>query len=104
MKRVLAKFMPKLLVMEQMQLRVEVSQDMLRPTNSDSNFINTVITTHGSWVYMYDSETKLQSSQWKDSKQPRPKKACYVRTKVKAMLNVFFDFFDVVHHKFAPQG
>ncbi|XP_065281329.1 protein GVQW3-like [Dermacentor albipictus] len=61
MKRVAAKFMPKLLTVEQKQPRVEVSQDMLDSTNSDPDFINTIITGDGSWVYGYDPETKSQS-------------------------------------------
>ena len=42
MKRVAAKFMPKLLTAEQEQLRVEVSQDMLDSTNSYPDFISTI--------------------------------------------------------------
>ncbi|XP_070392521.1 protein GVQW3-like [Dermacentor albipictus] len=44
MKKVAAKFVPKLLTVEQKQLRVEVSQDMLDFTNSDTDFMNTIIT------------------------------------------------------------
>jgi len=44
MKRVSAKFVPELLTAEQKQLRVEVSQDMLDSTNSDPDFLNTIIT------------------------------------------------------------
>ena len=51
MKRVSAKFVPKLLTAEQKQLRVEVSQDMLDSTNSDPDFLNTIITGDESWVY-----------------------------------------------------
>ena len=38
------KFVPKLLTMEQKQLRLEIAQDMLDCVESDSNFLNTVIT------------------------------------------------------------
>ena len=62
MKRVVAKFVPKLLTTEQKQLRVEVSQDMQDFTNSNPNFMNTIITGDESWVYRYDPETKSQSS------------------------------------------
>ena len=40
----------------QKQLHVEVSQDMLDSTNSDSDFMNTIITGNESWVYGYDPE------------------------------------------------
>ena len=41
----------------QKQLRIEVSQDMLDSTNSDPEFMNTIITGDGS-----DPETKSQPS------------------------------------------
>ncbi|XP_037570474.2 uncharacterized protein LOC119452325 [Dermacentor silvarum] len=99
MKIVAAKFMPKLLTLEQKQLRVEVSQYMLDSTNSDPDFMNTIITGDASWVYGYDPETKSQSSQWKHSTSPRPKKARQVRSNVKVMLTAFFDSRGVVHHE-----
>ncbi|XP_049525005.1 protein GVQW3-like [Dermacentor silvarum] len=51
MKGVAAKFVPTLLTVEQKQLRVEVSQDLLDSTNSDPDFMNTIITGDESWVY-----------------------------------------------------
>jgi len=102
--RVSAKFVLKLLTMEQKQLRLEVSQDMLDYTNSDPEFLNIVITGDESWVYGYDLETKAQSSQWQHSTSPRPKNARQVRSNVKVMLTVFFDSPGVVHHEYAPQG
>ncbi|XP_037509168.2 protein GVQW3-like [Rhipicephalus sanguineus] len=104
MKRVAAKFVPKLLTVEQKQLRVEVSKDMLDFTSSDPNFMNTIITGDESWVYGYDPETKSQPSQWKHSTSPRPKKVRQVRSNVKVMLSAFFDSRGVVHHEYAPQG
>ncbi|XP_075539839.1 protein GVQW3-like [Dermacentor variabilis] len=61
MKRVVAKFVPKLLMVE--QLRVEVSQGMLDSTNSDPDFMNIPIAGDEAWVHWYDPETKSQSSQ-----------------------------------------
>jgi len=104
LRRVSAKFMPKLLAMEQKQLRLEIAQDMLDCVESDSNFLITVITGDESWVYGYDPETKAQSSQWKHSSFPRPKKARQVRSNLKVSLAVFLDSRGVVHHEYAPQG
>src|SRR5215469_6723562 len=77
---------------------------MLDSTISDPDFLNTIITGDESWVYGYDPETKSQSSQWKHSSSPRPKKARQVRSNVKVMLTAFFDSRGVVHHEYAPQG
>jgi len=99
-----AKFVLKLLTMQQKQLRLEIAQDMLDCVESDSNFLNTVITGDESWVYGYDPETKAQSSQWKHSSSLRPKKARQVRSNVKVLLTVFLDSRGVVHHEYTPQG
>ena len=69
-----AKFVLKLLTMEQKQLRLEVSQDMLDYANGDPEFLNIVATGDESWVYGYDPETKAQSSQWKHSSSQMPKR------------------------------
>ncbi|XP_068250275.1 protein GVQW3-like [Palaemon carinicauda] len=43
MRQVSAKFVPKLLVEHQKQLRLEIAQDMLDYANSDSDFMKTII-------------------------------------------------------------
>ena len=73
LRRVSAKFVPKLLTEQQKVLRKEISEDMLDLANHDPKFIKTIITGDETWVYGYDPETKLQSSQWKHPKSPRPK-------------------------------
>ncbi|PNF26463.1 hypothetical protein B7P43_G15372 [Cryptotermes secundus] len=97
MRRVAAKFVPKLLSPEQQQLRLEVAQDMLECANRDPEFLKTVIIGDESWVYGYDPETKVQASQWKHPTSPRPKRARQVRSNVKVILTV-------VHHEYAPLG
>ena len=81
-RRVSAKLVPKLLTIEQKQRRLEIAQDMLDNANSNPNFLNIVITGDVSWVYGYDPETKMHSSQWKHLTSPRPKKAQQVCSNV----------------------
>jgi hypothetical protein len=64
------------------------------------NFITGVET----WVYGHDVETKQQSSHWKSPASPRSKRAQQVRSRVKAMLPVFFDHQGTVHYEFAHEG
>jgi hypothetical protein len=71
--RVVAKFVPKLLSQEQQQLCLEDTRDMLECTNGDPEFLKTMLTGDEMWVYGYDTETNVQSSQWKHSSSPRPK-------------------------------
>jgi len=91
-------------MMEQKQLCLEVLQDMLDYANRDTEFLNIVTTGDESWVYGYDPEIRVQSSQWKHSASPRPKKARQVQSNVKVMLTVFFDSRAMVHHEYTPQG
>ena len=72
--RVLAKFVPKLLMEEQKELQKEICNNMLDCANHDPEFMKTIITGDETWVYGYDPETKFQSSQWKHLESPQPKK------------------------------
>ena len=104
MKRVTAKFVPKLFNFEQKQRRIEVAQESLNEVNDDAELLKCIITGDETWVYGYDFKTKSQSSQWRHSGSPRPKKARQVRSNVKVMLTVFFYFNEIVHHEFLPRG
>ncbi|UYV76531.1 hypothetical protein LAZ67_14001018 [Cordylochernes scorpioides] len=104
MRRVAAKFVPKLLNCDQKQHRMNIANEMLDSVRDDPNFLQRFITGDEAWVYGYDVETKAQSSQWKLPHEPRPKKARQVRSNVKVLLTVFFDCRGVVHHEFLPQG
>jgi len=77
---------------------------MLDYASGNLGFLNIVTTGDESWVYGCDLETKAQSSQWKHSTSPRPKKARQVQSNIKVMLTSFFDSCGVVHHKYVPQG
>ena len=104
LKRVAANFVPKLLNFDQKTRRMNIAQEMLNDVNDDPDLLKRVISGDESWVYGYDVETKAQSSQWKHTELPRPKKARQVRSNVKVLLTVFFDYLGVVHQKFLPQG
>ena len=86
MHRVAANFVPRLLTEEQKQNRVAVSQELLDRSNTVENFLKNVITGDETWVYGYDVETKVQSSQWVGKSSPRPKKARQCRSNVMVMI------------------
>ncbi|UYV75280.1 hypothetical protein LAZ67_12003281 [Cordylochernes scorpioides] len=104
MRRVAAKFVPKLLICDQKQHRMNIANEMLDSVRDDPNLLQRIITGDEAWVYGYDVENKAQSSQWKLPHEPRPKKARQVRSNGKVLLTVFFDCRGVVHHEFLPQG
>lgn len=63
LKGVSVKFVPKLLTVEQKQLCFDIAWDMSDNANGDLNFLTAVITGDESWVYRYDQEAKIHSSQ-----------------------------------------
>ena len=104
LKRVAAKFVPNLLNFDQKTRLMTIVQEMLNDVNDDPDLLKKVVTGDKSWVYGYDVETKAQSSQWKHTESPRPEKARQVRSNVKVLLTVSFDYHGVVHQEFLPQG
>ena len=70
----------------------------------DPDLFLKVITGDESWCCAYDPETKQQSSEWKSSNSPRPKKARRVKSDVKMMLISFFDANGIVRLEFIPNG
>lgn len=104
MRRVTAKFVPRVLTEQQKENRVETCRALKDQLRTDPDFFSKVITGDESWCYGYDPETKQQSSQWKTSLSPRPKKARQVKSNIKTMLICFFDVRGVVHSEFVPPG
>ena len=104
MRRISARFVPRLLSEDQNAFDVSVCREFKQQARDDPNFISNIITGDETWVYGYDPETKQQSSQWKSPSSPRPIKVRQVRTNVKSMLIVFFDIQGIVHKEFVPPG
>jgi len=104
MRRVSAKFVPRLLTDGQKENRDKISQELLANANGNENFLKNIITGDETWVYGYDVETKMKSSQWMGKGSPRQKKARISRSKIKVMLVVFFDWKGIVYPEFVPRG
>jgi len=65
MKRVSAKFVPRLLTEDQNHNRLNVCYDLREQVGNGSQIISKVVTGDESWCFSYDPETKQASSQWK---------------------------------------
>ena len=67
MKRVVAKFIPQLLLPEQKEPGATVANDLIQTTTNEPDILkNIIIITRGElWVYSYNLEMKAQSSQRK---------------------------------------
>ena len=102
MHHVATKFVPRVLTEDQKANHVNISQELLDRVSVDENFLKTIVTGDETWVY--DVETKAQSSQWVGQVSPRPKKARMSRSNMKMMLLVFFDWQGIIQHEFVPRG
>ena len=75
MRRIAAKFVPRMLSSDHKEHRVAACTELKIAARDDPNFISNVITGDESRVYGYDPETKQQLSQWNSPHSPRPKKS-----------------------------
>ena len=74
MRRIAAKFVPRLLNNDQRDHRVQVCTELQKAFRNNPNFLSRVITGDESWMYGYDPETKQQCSQCNTPSSRRPKK------------------------------
>jgi hypothetical protein len=76
MRRVSAKFVPRLACDDEKENRFEISQELFSNANDNENFLKNITTADETWVFGYNVETKMQSSHWMGKGSPRPKKKC----------------------------
>ena len=74
-----AKFVPLVMTVEQKLQLLSVSLELRDHAASDSSFLGNVITGDETFVYGYDPETRVQSSQWKSPSSPRAKKSSSIK-------------------------
>jgi len=72
MRRIAAKFVPRLLNNDQRGHRVQVCTKLQKAVRHDPNFLSRVVASDESWLYDYDPETKQHSLQWKMASSPQP--------------------------------
>ena len=63
MKRVEAKFVPQLLLLEQKEHCATIANDLILTTINEPDFLKMVISGDESFIYSYDPEMKTQLSQ-----------------------------------------
>ena len=90
MKSVACRLVPKDPNILQKERRVEVAKEMLANVADDPKFIKRIITGDETWFYEYDVETAQQSREWRAKNESKTKKPRQSRSKIKAMIMVFF--------------
>jgi hypothetical protein len=72
--------------------------------DSELKMLDRIITGDEKCCYLYDPQTRQQSSYWKFLTSPKQQTFCADSSKGKVMLKVFFDSKSIVYHEFIPQG
>ena len=100
--RIVAKFVPRVLIQDRKNSGVAVCQEMKETVINDPTLLLNVSTGEESIVYAYDPETKFKSSKWYSPGSTRPKKARMPKSKLKTIQICFFDQEGMVHREFVP--
>ena len=91
MRKICAKFVPKVLKEDQKERRCHDSREMVELINSAPAVLDALVTCDESWIYCYDPETMRQSSQRKHAGSPKPKKVRQSKSTHKRLIMLFFD-------------
>ena len=91
-------------MIEQKQQHLSISLELCDRAASDSSFLGNAITGDETWIYGYDPETRVQSSQWKSPISPRARQARQSRSDIKVMMIVFFDLDGIVRTEFVSRN
>ena len=105
MKKLSARWVPRLLTVDQKRVRQNVSQECLdRFKRNPTAFLRQFITVDETWIHHYTPETKEQSKQWVEHGGRAPKKAKTVLSAGKVMATVFWDARGVVMIDYLEKG
>lgn len=101
MSRVCVKFVPRLLKDEEKTHRMVTCQEWIDMVAAEPRLVSRVITGDESWVWMYDPESKMESTQWVCRNfDSRPQKALQAWSTKKLMILPFFDIQWIIHVEF----
>ena len=92
MHKVSARWIPRLLSNDNKDTRVNASRKFLQRYRKEGDtFLQRIVTTDETWLFLYDPESTEQSKQWKTPASPPPKKARVSKSAGKQMFIFFAD-------------
>jgi len=92
MRKVSARWVPRMLTHENKASQVAMCQAMLSHDKDMNNaFFSSTVTMDETWMPMFNPETKWQSAQWKHTDSPPPKKFWVTASAEKMMVAMFWD-------------
>jgi histone-lysine N-methyltransferase SETMAR len=92
MKKLCARWVPRLLTADQKRTRMKISEQCLDRFNKNkTDFVRRFIIMDETWIHHYTPESKQQSKQWTEAGCSQPKKTSSVPSAGKVMASVFWD-------------
>lgn len=105
MRKLSARWVPRLLTEDQKRIRVTTSEYCLSLFKRNrTEFLRRFITVDETWIHHYTPETKIQSKQWVEAGCSAPKKAKVVPSANKVMATVFWDARGVIFIDYLQKG
>ncbi|XP_018346987.1 PREDICTED: histone-lysine N-methyltransferase SETMAR-like, partial [Trachymyrmex septentrionalis] len=105
MRKLCARWVPRLLTVEQKQRREDVPIECLAMIRSNkAEFLRRFITMDETWVHHFTPETKEQSKQWTEKGELASKKAKTVLSAGKVMASVFWDARGIIFIDYLQKG
>lgn len=105
MKKLCARWVPRLLTADQKCIRMKISEQCLDRFHKDkTHFVRRFVTMDETWIHHYTPESKQQSKQWTESGGSAPKKAKSLPSAGKIMASVFWDAKGILLIDYLPKG
>jgi len=106
MKKLCARWVPRLLTADQKRTRMKISEKCLKRFNKNkTDFVwCRFITMDETWIHHYTPESKQQSKQWTETGCSAPKKTRWVPSARKVMASVFWDAESILFIDYLEKG
>lgn len=105
MEKLCARWVPRLLTVDQKLIRKNISTaNLALYKRNPSEFLRRFVTVDETWVHHYTPETKEQSKQWIGPGEPTPKKAKTIFSANKVMATVFWDARGIIYIDYLEKG
>jgi histone-lysine N-methyltransferase SETMAR len=105
MKKLCARWVPRVLTIDQKRIRVTTSERNLAYINRNpKEFLRRFVTMDETWIHHYTPESKQQSKQWVGAHGSAPKRPRTQQTAGKVMASVFWDANGVIFIDYLEKG
>jgi len=105
MKKLCARWVPRLLTADQKRTRMKISEQYLvRFNKNKTDFVYQFITMDETWIHHYTPESKQQSKQWTEASCSAPKKTRSVPSAGNVMALVFWDAEGILFIDYLEKG